>query len=117
ELGVAPVGVPARELWVDAQVLVATEAEAAGTAGVAQPGDPHPVTDRERCHAAAERVDPPDDLVARDNPAPPRRQVALGQMQIGAAHTAHRHLHPDLARPWRGDRSLNGDEWFAIYRP
>ena len=51
-----------------------------------------------RSHAGAARVDDADDLVARDDAGVLRRQITLGEVQIGAAHTARVHADPNLAR-------------------
>ena len=51
-----------------------------------------------RVACRADRVDDADDLVAGHDVGPPGRQVALGEVQVGAAHAAHRDADPDLAR-------------------
>ena len=96
--------VPAREARRDAEVLVAAPAVRAHAARVAQPRDADPLADREACRARTERVDRADDLVAGNDVGPARREVALGEVQVGAADAAHVDPHAQLARARARDR-------------
>ncbi len=120
-LGVAAVGVPAGVAGRRAQVLRAAPAVAASAVGLPQPGDAEAVTDGGPVDVVTERVDVADDLVPGDGAGPAWRQVAFGEMQVGAADTAGRDPQPNLAdgrfgyrddrpaqRPGRG-RSRCGD--------
>ncbi len=88
QLGVAAVGVPSGERRVDAEVLVAAPAEPAPAARVAQPGDADPLADVEPRRSRPASLDGADDLVAGHDPWPVRREVALGEVQVGAADAA-----------------------------
>jgi hypothetical protein len=96
-LRITAVLVPAGVTRGAAQVLVAAPAVGAGAAGEAQPGDPHALADREPRAARAERLDGAHHLVAGHERQPARRQVALDDVQIGAAHAAGRDPHAHLA--------------------
>ena len=108
-LGVAAVGVPAGEPRGDAQVLVAAPAEAAASARVPQPGDADPLADLEAVAPGAElrrrrrRPRGPGTTAGRA-----ACQIALGEVEVGAAHPARRHPHADLARPGHRTRSADG---------
>ena len=54
-------------------------------------------------------LDRADDLVPGHHPVPARRQVALGQVQVGAADAAAR--HPDEDLPWRRLRHRPASEF------
>jgi hypothetical protein len=97
-VGVATVDVPAGEGGRRAQVLVAPAAVRAGAVGAAEPRHTDPVADGKPGRAGAERVHPAHDLVARRGGRTVRRQVTLGEVQVGAAHPATADPHSDLAR-------------------
>ena len=97
-VGIATVRVPAGETGVEAQVLVTSEAEPAGATGPPQPRDADALARCEPRRARAEPVDDAHDLVTGDHLRPMRWQVALGEMQVGAAHAADRHADPQLTR-------------------
>ena len=101
-LRVASVGIPTREARAHAQVLVAPQAESTATVGMPEPSDARPVPDGEPLGAAPHGVNPADDLVTGHHPRVVGREVALGQMEVGAAHPAHGDPHPNLARAWFG---------------
>ena len=68
-------------------------------AGVPQPCDADAVTDGELVAGIrAHRGDLPDHLVAGDHPRPVHRQVALGDVQIGATDTACVHRDEQFTR-------------------
>ncbi|BBY92030.1 hypothetical protein MGALJ_16990 [Mycobacterium gallinarum] len=76
---------------------------------VPQPRDTDSITDRELA-AVCFRTDFDhfgDYLVARDHPAAMHRQVALGDVKIGAAHATCPHGDEELAR--RGPWHVGGD--------
>ena len=99
ELGVTAVGVPTGEAGIGAQVLPAAGAEPAGATGAAQPGHPHAGTGRDPARAGAVADHRSHHLVARHRAGPVGDQVALGQVQVGAAHPAGVHPDQDLTRP------------------
>src|SRR5206468_2554461 len=91
-----------------AEILLPADAELALPAGVPQPGDADAVTDRELVAGIrADLGDFPDDLVARDHVRPMCRQVPLGDVQIGAAHTAGVHGDQEFTGTW--PRHVDGD--------
>ena len=102
QLGVAAVVVPAGEARLEAEVLVAAEAEAARAVGAAQPGDADPLAHREPLGAGPAPVDPAHDLVAGHDVAAMGGQVALDHVQVGPAHAAGADPDPDLARSGLG---------------
>ena len=108
-LGEAAVHVPAGEQRVLAEVLAAAAAEAAGLVGLVQPRHADAVARGERRRARlaarrdelgarAERHDLADDLVAGHDGRAVRRQLALQDVQVGAAHAAGQHPQQHLAR-------------------
>ena len=52
-------------------------------------------------------VDHPDDLVTRNRARPVRLEIALGQVQVGAAHAARVDTHTDLVRTGLGIDALS----------
>ena len=58
-----------------------------------------------------------DDLVARDDAGAPRGEVALGQVQVRAAHTADPDLQQDFAGSRPGIRALGRHEGAAGHGP
>ena len=114
-LGVAAVGVPAREARVDAQVLAAP------------PDQGHPPqvcrsqamptrSPRDRRAARAEGVDHADHLVPRHGPGTLGREIAFGDVEVRAAHAAGRPPHPHFARGGLGDGSVDELERAARHR-
>src|SRR5207249_9810834 len=107
EFGVSAVGAPAGVAGLGATILLPADAELALPAGVPQPGDADAVTDRELVAGIrADLGDFADHLVARDHVRPMYRQVPLGDVQIGAAHTAGVHGDQEFTRTW--PRYLDG---------
>src|SRR5207245_11054435 len=88
-LGVAAVHLVAREARPIAQVLPARAAVAALAAAPAEPGHPHAVSDAEAVDAGPSpgRGDGPHDLVTEDERQRGVWQLAVENMQVGAAHT------------------------------
>ena len=89
ELGKAAVDVAAREARAVAQVLPAAAAELAVAAGPAQP---------RYAHAAVTAGDRADDLVAQDERRVAGAQLAVDEMEVGAADATGRYLDQQL--PW-----------------
>ena len=117
ELGIAAVQRVAGEAGRVAQVLVAGAAIGAGAAGVAEPGDADPPADGERGGARAAGQHLAHDLVAGDQRQLGVRQLAVDDVQIGAADRAGLDPHQDLARagdgvgePGRAQRLARGVE-------
>ena len=98
-LGVAAVALIAGEARLRAEVLGAAPAEAAAPARPAEPGDADAVADRDIAHAVAERLDRADDLVAEDERQCRVGQLAVDDVQVGAADAAGPHPDQHLARP------------------
>ncbi len=107
-LGEAAVHVPAGEERVLAEVLLPAPAEAAGLVGLVQPRHADAVAhgERRRSRLAArrdelrtgtERHDLADDLMAGNDGRAVRRQLALEDVQVGAADAAGQHPQEDLA--------------------
>ena len=65
---------------------------------------------RDELRAGAERHDLADDLMAGDDGRAVRRQLALQDVQVGAAHAAGQHPQEDLARTRVGHRELDKPE-------
>jgi len=66
---------------------------------VAEPWDAHTLPHAEPFDAGPNRIDPADDLMARDDRHLWVGQLAIDDMQIRAADAAGGHLHANLARP------------------
>ncbi len=99
EFGVAAVGVPSGVAGIRAQVLVAASAVRAHPAGVPQPGDADPVADAELvAGVGADLDDLADHFVSGRHPLPVHGQVALGDVQVGAAYSARPHRDQKLRR-------------------
>src|SRR3979490_1571999 len=108
EFGVPAVGVPAGVAGFGAEILLPTDAEFAVPTGVPQPRDADAIADRELVAGVlAHRGDLPDHLVAGEHPRHVHRQVALGDVQIGAAHAARVHGDKEFTRSRL--RHLDGD--------
>ena len=117
ELGVAPVGVPTGEGGRQAEVLVAATAEPARPARVAEPRDPDALADGEPRRTGAQLVDHADDLVTGRHIGATRGEIALGQVEVGPAHPAHRHPHAQLARSGMGLGTFDERERAVVDRP
>src|SRR5205807_9622416 len=85
-VGEATVGVISGELGVLAKILPPAPARLAESTGMTKPGDAHTVAGPEAPRARARALDPTDDLMARHDRRPDRRQLALDDVQIGATH-------------------------------
>ncbi len=120
-LGEAAVDVPAGEQRVLAEVLLAARAEPAGPVGLVQPRHADAVAGGERrrarlaarsdeLRAGPERHHLADDLVSGDDGRAVRRQLALQDVQVGAADAAGQHPQEDLARTRLGHRQLDEPE-------
>ena len=102
---------------LEAQVLVAPRAEPAAAARAAQPGDADPFAHGEPGGARSERGRRADDLVAGHDVAAVRRQVALGEVQVGAAHAAGGDPHAHLAGPGLGTGRSTHRNGCELMRP
>ena len=85
--------------WMLAQVLRAAATEAAGAVGPRQPGHSDAIAHREPDAVRAQCVDDTDDLVAGHGVMAMWFEIALGQVQVGAAHAAAANADADLAGP------------------
>jgi hypothetical protein len=95
---------------------VTAQAEPAGPVRSAEPGDAYARTEREPVHTGAQRVDATYHLVTRRDLRPTGREVALGEVQIGAAHAATADLDAQLARPRVGNRTHHPPERVVVDR-
>src|SRR5205807_7403890 len=98
---VAAVDLVAREPRPLAQVLARGAAEAALAARPAKPRHAHPVAGREAIDARTRFRDGAHDLVAEHQGQLGVRQLAVGDVEIGAAHPARPNLDQELAGPRR----------------
>ena len=117
EFSVSAVGVPAGVARLRAEILLLADAELAPPAGMPQPGYADAVADGELVAGIrADFGDLADHLVAWDHARSMHRQVALGDVQIGAAHTAGMHGDEEITRS--GPRYLDGDavQWMSGHR-
>src|SRR5262245_20821838 len=100
-VGEAAVGVIAGELRSLAEVLAPAPARLAGAARPAKPRDPDAVPGVEAAGFGAHGLDPSDDLVARHDGRAKEWQVALDDVQVGAAYAARDDGNQDLVRTRR----------------
>ena len=115
-LGVTAVDVPSREPGRDAEVLACARAEPAHSAGVGEPRDADAITLGEAARARTEAVDDPDDFVAGRDAGTARREVALGEVQVGATDPAGEHSYSDLQPSGSGDRPVDEYEGMIVDR-
>jgi hypothetical protein len=94
----APVSLIARELGVIAKIFLSMRAKGAVAAGVSEPADADALSAPEAGDAVAERVYVRHDLMAGNNGGAARRQIAVDDMQVGAANGAGSDLQQKL--PW-----------------
>jgi hypothetical protein len=66
-------------------------------AGSAEPRHADALPDVKRIDAVAQQIDAADDFVARHNGKPGIGQLAINDVQVGAAHPARRHPHSDFS--------------------
>ena len=98
EFGVAAVGVPAGVAGLGTEILLPAHTELALPAGMPQPRDTDTIADLELAAGArALRDDLANDLVSGRDGGPVHRQVAFGDVQVGAAHAAGVHGDKQLA--------------------
>ncbi len=105
--------VPARQLIpgearVRAEVLPAGRARAADAARPSEPRHADPVADRQAFGALAERVDHADDLMPEDEGEDRFGEVAVDDMEVGAADPADMDAEPHLVRARLGVGQLGG---------
>ncbi|GAC1361958.1 MAG: hypothetical protein NVSMB32_01720 [Actinomycetota bacterium] len=55
-------------------------------------------------------------LMARDHAGAVGSEIALDQVQVGAADTAVRHGDAHLARAWDGHGQVNQAQWRVLHR-
>jgi hypothetical protein len=78
-----------------------------GPAGVTEPGNADAFTHPQAFDASTDRIDPTDDLVARDDGQMGIWQFAVDDMQVGAADAASQYLDANLARSRMPARSVH----------
>ena len=84
-------------------------------AGETKPRDADTCPDRRRLGIAPHSVDPPDDLVTGNDRKLRVGELAVNDVQIGAADAAGGNQHPDL--PWAGLGIRHGGEHQRLARP
>ena len=104
--GVAAVYCIAGEGRVFTEILLAGPAVFADAAGTVQPRNSDAVADAQKAGLAADRFDNPHDLMARDHGRFTRRQLALDDVQVGAADTAGGDADEHLIALGRGAREF-----------
>jgi hypothetical protein len=110
-LGVAAVDVVARESGAVAEVLAARAAEAAGAVG---PSEPRHADSLARREALAAGGHAPDDLVAGDEWELRLRELAVDDMDVGAADAAGGDLEQDLSGSGLRLREVGWPERLAL---
>src|SRR5689334_23071612 len=105
-LGIAAVDLIAGEERVIAEILRSLAAIGAGAVGVAEPWHAHALAYGEALDVLSERLDMPHDLMPEHKRKFWVLKLAVEDMEIGAAHSACRHLDEDLVRPRCGHRQL-----------
>ena len=110
KLCVSACALVAGESCLVAEVFLAGAAVGALAAGPAQPGHTHPLSYRDVLHPGPGGNDLANDLVPRDDRVSKRWQVAIHDVQVGAAHPTG--VHPEQNLPQAGTRvgQLRGAE-------
>ncbi len=116
EFGVAAVEVPTGEARSEAEVLPPRDAEAAPPARGGEPRHADALSFPPACAARPDGVDDAHDLVARRDQVATRREIALGQMQVGSAHPAGEDPDADLAGSGLGHRPPEPEKRRSIHR-
>ena len=102
--GIPAVHVIAGEARLAAKVLAPARAVLARTARVPEPRNADPIADVQMRHAVADHVDEADDFMSGDDGHLDRRQIAIQDVKIGAAHAARKYTNQHLSR--QRDRHL-----------
>ena len=97
--GKAAVAVIAGEHRKIAEVFALHGAKRTAAAGAAQPGNADPLADGKAAGLRAPGDDLPDHLMAGHHAGAVRRQVAVDDVQVSAAHTAGQHAHHHVVVP------------------
>ena len=105
-LGVAAVAIPAGEGRGRAEVLAALPAPRARSVGAGEPRDPRPVADAPARGSGAELLDVAHDLVPGNHGQASRREIALGQLQVGATDAAGGDAQQQLSGARHGPRQV-----------
>src|SRR5277367_1033592 len=98
---IAAIACPAMKLGVRAQVLLAAPTKRADAAGEAQPCRADPHARRERPDRGADFRYAADDFVTRNDSWRAPRQVAVDDVEVGAANAAGAYLDDDVGRLFR----------------
>ena len=114
QLRVAAVELVAGEAGPLAEVLAAGAAVAALAAGPAEPRDPDPLPGLEALRPLPRPLDGADDLVAGDERQLRLGQVAVDDVEVGAADAAGVHPHQHLPRPGLGVGQLRLAQRLAL---
>ena len=95
--GVATVARIAREDGIIAEIFVARQAKWAMAAGMAEPRNADALAKVKMCDIGADRIDPSDDLMSRNNRQFRIGQFAIDDMEIGAADAASADTNANFA--------------------
>jgi len=96
---ISAIGVITRIARVAAKVLASSPAELAGAVHMPQPCDADPLPDPQARHTVADFIHSPDNLMTGNERHLVKGEIALDDVNIGAADRADAHFHPDLTRP------------------
>ena len=116
-LGVAAVIVPSGVDGRGTQILPAAAAVPARPVGPAEPGRPDPVTGLEPGHTGTRLDDLGHHLMAGRHVRRLRRQVTLGEVQVGPADATAADLHEQLAGTGLGNRPVDQPQRARVHRP
>src|SRR5581483_7649345 len=105
-LRIAPIDRVAGEAGILTEVLLAGTAMAAESAGLREPGDTHPLAAAKASDRRARLGHPPHDLVAGSDGIVDAGQLAIEEVQVGAAHAAGLYPDADLVLTDRPQRNL-----------
>src|SRR5262249_3022788 len=97
-------------------LLIPTAVRAHATRGI-EPGSTDPVAQLEPLGLRPAAFHPTDHLVPRHDVYPSRRQLALHDVQVGAADATDLHADQDLALPGLGDRQIDELQRGRVHRP
>jgi hypothetical protein len=86
--GESAVDGPAREVRLEAEVLIAASTESARAARAVQPSDAHALAGRETGDAVSDSLHARDDLMAGNDPGTAHGQITFRHVQVRAAHAA-----------------------------
>jgi len=102
---------------VGTQIFLLAATIDANAASLSQPRDSDPCALLEARRADTPLIDDADYFMSRHDVRPSRRQVALRDVQVRAAHAASRDLHPNLTNARLRDFLLDCSQRIRLDRP